>query len=181
MINIPYSKEEIIQGLQDASLETIKWISEQDLGNFTKTVDSKWSTAQQLDHLIKSIQPIVMVLGKPRFIMRFMFGKSNRETRFYSVVVAKYEAKLAGGGVAPKQFAPKNYSEDEKRGLLDKFTSLAEKLEKRVSGLSEKELDKYVLPHPLLGKLPLREMMFFTIHHTHHHLKSLKSLYGVTT
>lgn len=33
------------------------------------------------------------------------------------------------------------------------------------------ELDKYILPHPLLGKLTIREMMYFTIYHVEHHKK----------
>ena len=44
--------------------------------------------------------------------------------------------------------------------------------------LSEKDLDKYILPHPLLGRMPLREMLFFTIYHTQHHTNSIKELYG---
>ena len=37
------------------------------------------------------------------------------------------------------------------------------------------DLDKYVLPHPLLGKVTLREMLYFTIHHNEHHLELLKA------
>ncbi|MFN2437645.1 MAG: hypothetical protein ABR503_00495 [Chitinophagaceae bacterium] len=36
---------------------------------------------------------------------------------------------------------------------------------------SEEEIDRFVLPHPLLGKLTLREMMYFTIYHVEHHHK----------
>jgi len=38
-----------------------------------------------------------------------------------------------------------------------------------LSGFSEEDLDKLILPHPLLGKLTLREMMYFTIYHVQHH------------
>jgi hypothetical protein len=42
---------------------------------------------------------------------------------------------------------------------------------------SEAQLDEYVLPHPILGKLTIREMLYFTIYHaTHHHLATLKNL-----
>jgi hypothetical protein len=34
---------------------------------------------------------------------------------------------------------------------------------------SEAELDAYRLPHPLLGRLSVREMMFFTLLHNRHH------------
>ena len=38
-----------------------------------------------------------------------------------------------------------------------------------------KDLDVYILPHPLLGKVTLREMLYFTIHHNEHHLELLQN------
>jgi hypothetical protein len=34
---------------------------------------------------------------------------------------------------------------------------------------SEVQLDHYILPHPLLGKVTIQEMMYFTIYHAEHH------------
>jgi len=34
---------------------------------------------------------------------------------------------------------------------------------------SETALDLYILPHPLLGKITLREMLYFTAYHVYHH------------
>ncbi len=42
---------------------------------------------------------------------------------------------------------------------------------KRVDSFSEAQLDALILPHPLLGKLTLREMLYFTIYHVQHHEK----------
>jgi hypothetical protein len=35
---------------------------------------------------------------------------------------------------------------------------------------SEDDLDNHRLPHPLLGKLTVREMLFFTLYHIQHHM-----------
>jgi DNA-directed RNA polymerase subunit L len=35
----------------------------------------------------------------------------------------------------------------------------------------EVEFDRYQLPHPILGKLTMREMLFFTIYHTLRHAR----------
>ena len=35
----------------------------------------------------------------------------------------------------------------------------------------EKELDEYYLPHPILGKLTVREILFFTIYHNLRHAR----------
>jgi hypothetical protein len=38
------------------------------------------------------------------------------------------------------------------------------------------QLDKYIAPHPLLGKITLRELGYFTIHHMYHHLESIQKM-----
>jgi hypothetical protein len=35
---------------------------------------------------------------------------------------------------------------------------------------SEAELDRYTLPHPLLGDLTMREMLCFTLYHNQRHI-----------
>lgn len=39
----------------------------------------------------------------------------------------------------------------------------------RVDSWTEQDLDTVLLPHPLLGKLTVREMLYFTIYHAQHH------------
>lgn len=173
-----YSKEEIIAALEEKSLQLIKWVSEQENDKFCISIDEKWSTAQQLSHITKSIKPLVMILSKPKFVLKLLFGISNRETRSYLSVVEKYNTKLNQGGLATNPFRPKTFTISNKKRLLDKYIGYSEKLERLVSRYSEKDLDKYILPHPLLGKLTLREMIFFTIYHTQHHTDSLEKLYG---
>ena len=173
-----YQKEEIIAALQEKSVSLIKWISEQDDDKFGISIDEKWSTGQQLSHLTKSIKPLVMILSKPKFVMKLVFGTSNRDTRNYIAVVEKYNAKLAKGGVSTRQFSPKPILPEAKKRLVASYSAYSEKLERLVKRYSEDDLDKYILPHPLLGKLTLREMMFFTIYHMQHHTDSLKELYG---
>jgi len=46
---------------------------------------------------------------------------------------------------------------------------VADKLCRKTMKHSEAALDKYILPHPLLGKLTLREMLYFTAYHVAHH------------
>jgi len=39
---------------------------------------------------------------------------------------------------------------------------------------SELQMDRIRLPHPVLGKLSVREMLFFTLYHNQHHLDAAK-------
>ena len=38
------------------------------------------------------------------------------------------------------------------------------------------DLDRYLLPHPLLGKITLREMLYFTTFHIQHHQQTIENL-----
>jgi molybdopterin synthase catalytic subunit len=51
------------------------------------------------------------------------------------------------------------------------YENVVKKLNKVAQKCSEKDLDYYVIPHPLIGKLTLREMLFFCIYHVQHHHK----------
>ena len=61
-----------------------------------------------------------------------------------------------------------------KEKLLKSYKKEQEKFEKRLSKFSEKELSTLLLPHPLLGKLTLREFGYFTHYHTKHHLENIQ-------
>jgi len=115
----------------------------------------------------------------PAFALRYKFGKPNRPGRSYDQLVQRYQEKLAAitGAQAPSRFLPDKIAESDKAERIARFRKEKEKLSKQISNWSEAKLDKCLLPHPLLGKLTLREMLFFTNYHTQHHLKILKDKY----
>jgi hypothetical protein len=99
-------------------------------------------------------------------------GKANRPSRTYNELVKKYQGKLHQGGKAPKRFAPEKARWDQKQQLMEDLKREVTTLNKRLKKYSEASLDELILPHPLLGKLTLRAMLYFTIYHAghHHHL-----------
>ena len=146
--------------------------------SFEKGPEGKWNTSQHLDHLIKSTKPLNSILGKPKLVIRSMFGKSNRASRSYEALVNKYQSKLAEGPVvAPASFLPKGFAKIDKLKAISIFEKEIERLISISKKWSEKDADIYILPHPLLGKLTVREMLFFTAYHTQHHHKILEANY----
>lgn len=131
----------------------------------------KWSAAQQLHHLRKSAAPVALALRLPRFVPRLLFGTANRPSRSYQEIAARYQAKLDGGGKAPGRFEPG--PAPERARLLAGLTKTHHQLARLAAKLTESELDTLILPHPLLGKLTMREMLYFTIIHIHHHRERL--------
>ena len=57
--------------------------------------------------------------------------------------------------------------------LMAKREDFTKQLWLAIGSWREQDLDRYVLPHPLLGKLTLREMLFFTLYHNYHHVRNV--------
>lgn len=170
-------KEEIIKMHATLHVEISGFV--RTLGPEQKSTDiyGKWSVIQNLNHLNKVFGFLNKAFAKPKFILRFAFGKPNRKGRNYQELEARYHEKAQGPAVAPKIYnAEENASlsaeavEKEFQLLSQKFLRIVEKK------WSEKQLDKYLLVHPLLGKLTIREMLYFVHWHTNHHFKAIKKI-----
>ncbi|MCK6616894.1 MAG: DinB family protein [Cyclobacteriaceae bacterium] len=137
---------------------------------FTRPLAEKWSPAENAEHLALSVKPLILAFSLPRFALRLTFGKPNRPGRTYDQVVEKYKAKLAAGGKASGPFIPKKLAmRDNTEAVIQQFTDAYKRFASRLNSWADEQLDRYLLPHPLLGKLTLREMLYFTIYHVSHH------------
>jgi len=170
-----HDKPQITSALNENVDTFNNYISSLNKEQFEATPEGKWSAGQNLDHLIRAMKPLQSAYGLPKFALRIMFGKTNRPSKTYNELVAKYKAKLAAGGRASGPFIPPFISFEKKDELIKKYAEQKQKLITKIEKQSEKDLDVYILPHPLLGKVTLREMLYFTIHHNEHHFELLKS------
>jgi hypothetical protein len=138
-----------------------------------------WSPAGNVRHLNKSIQPLARALRLPRFALRLLFGKAREPSRTYAGLRDTYLAILkqgAGAGPFAPEPAPELGNDDGRRvQLMATRADLSQKLWRAIGSWREEDLDRYRLPHPLLGKLTLREMLFFTLYHNYHHVQSIAS------
>jgi hypothetical protein len=171
------NKSEIQQQLRNNHLRFIKQITILSDSDFLLSTNNKWTAGQQLEHIVKSVRPVNLALILPRFLLRIVFGKANRTSKSYEALVEKYHAKLATGYKASAAFLPKSVGVRNRESLSKRLHALIDSLVSRVDTFSEEQLDLFILPHPLLGKLTLREMLYFTIYHAEHHEKlTLKNL-----
>lgn len=164
------NKTEIISELRKATAQykTVEPLNEQQL---YATENDKWSVAENLEHLILSVKPVNLALGLPKITL-LAFGKANRPAKNYDEVVAYYQSKLQEGAKATKDYIPAK--QRNKAELLQDFSLKHETLINKLESWSEGDLDKYFLPHPILGKLSVREILFFTIYHINHHYKTIQ-------
>ena len=131
--------------------------------------NGKWTPAQQLEHILRAVRPVSMALLVPKWFLLWRFGKPNRAARDYEALVARYSEKLVAGGRALGRFLPPAVSGSEVERMAADLRNVVSKFIQRVNGWSERDLDRVLLPHPLLGKLTVREMLFFTMYHVRHH------------
>jgi hypothetical protein len=118
-----------------------------------------------------------LVLGLPKWLVKLVFKKANRPSKSYDKLIEKYLDRLGKGGRASGRFIPGRVEPVRKTVIGNRIEETVLRLSQSLQKYSEEELDELVLPHPLLGKLTLREMLYFTIYHVeHHHNTTMQNL-----
>lgn len=176
------NKTELIQLLETNHNTFIQLMEGLSAADFEKQTADKWTPGQQLEHILRSVSPVSLAFSLPGFVLRLVFGKANRPSRSYEALVAKYHAALQKGGKASGRFEVKKPVPVENRNsLLTALRRTVLQLNRLSAATSEADLDKYILPHPLLGKLTLREMLYFTAYHVQHHQCSVQDIVSTQT
>ena len=170
----PQTREEILRAFAQQETDSVAYWDAFDTESFFRKIGSSWSPAETVRHLNKSTRPVVMALGLPKFLLRLRFGKAKRPSVTYDQFCARYDQALAEGCQAGR-FAPSAQSQRDpetwRRSIMDDFGQLNRELRKKIERWSEAKLDALQLPHPLLGNLTVREMLFFTLYHQRHHME----------
>jgi len=141
---------------------------------FEYAPEGKWSAGQQMEHLIKSTSPLHIGMGLPKFLIKLKFSKANRPSKTFDQLVERYKEKLSLGGVASAAFTPQKVDFNQKEKLINQLQNNIESINQKLDKWAEAQLDEFIFPHPLLGKITIREMMYFTIHHADHHRNLIK-------
>jgi hypothetical protein len=170
----PQSGADILGALRGLHSEADAYLRTLSASTFVEPQGEKWSPADHVRHLRKSISPLVPALAMPRFVILGMFGWSRRGSHSYPALREIYLRALDDGGQAGR-FAPSPRplpadAEHYRDEILAEWQRTSDELLVEIARWPETSLDRCRLPHPLLGKLSVREMLFFTLYHNSHHL-----------
>ena len=172
-------REAIAEVLEEKHKALFDWLESKPEEHWESGPEDRWTVGQHFLHLLKSIKPLNDALSMPSLLMRTQFGKNNREVRSYDTVAERYEEKLSKNldrakvfneKLKPPKLADRTY-------ILNRLQTENKKLQYKVRRIKDKNLDNLVLPHPLMGKMPVREIIMWTAHHVDHHTQSLKKDY----
>ncbi len=169
------NKTNIINALNDSTDQFNELISKLTNDQFEININNKWSAGQDLVHLIKVLHIVNIGFTLPKLVLQLLYGINKNEIRPFNELQTIYKNALEGGAKTPSIYIPKPVLFKEKVNLIKKHQSLNESLINKINNHSEKELTSFRLPHPILGKVTLAELAFFTSFHTAHHIELLKT------
>lgn len=170
------TKSEIITAAENAFAQLTQTCNGLGEVAFFNRPGEKWSVAENVQHLIISTNTSSLAWKLPLFLVKIIGGTPNRNSRTYDELKEKYYKKLREGGRASSRFIPKPAEiKKGKQKLIDNWNkATATFIKTLTTNRSEKDLDSYLVKHPLLGRITLRELGYFTIFHTEHHLHNIQ-------
>lgn len=177
------TKTDLMQQLRDVQHQLTETTSAMPASQFHAGTEESWSAAGYLKHLILSIKPFAKAMKMPPDRLEKRFGLSDRPSVTYDEMVAKYQSRLDEGiraedfnPVTPSYYRVPEEVEDEKTYLIETWNESNTRLLDALEQWSEEDLDSHQIPHPAVGLITLREMVFFTVYHNTLHWNDIRSL-----
>lgn len=143
---------------------------------FKFNIPGKWSIAKNIEHLgtANNITAVGFITPKP--VLKIIAGGATSQHRSANQIASTYLLKVAEGAKSPVLYLPKPIPGLGKSVTINIWKFSVNNLMKAISSWSDSDLDVYQLPHPILGKISAREMLFFTVFHNYFHLNTMKAL-----
>jgi hypothetical protein len=165
----------IISSTENIVAEILKVCKQMDNDHFFHS-EGKWSVAENLEHLRLSFAKSWKGLFIPKFISKMMFGKPAHQSLPYEVLEEAYKQKLKTGAKASKEYMPLiDRNKSSKEDLMKRFEQTATRYLNEIRYYwEEKTIDEYQFPHPILGNITARELMYFNIFHCWHHFNTMR-------
>ncbi|HUQ89218.1 MAG TPA: DinB family protein [Vicinamibacterales bacterium] len=174
------SREDIVAALTIAEHDVAAFFTSLTSEELASRVGAAWTASEQLAHLNIAVGAVAKGFAAPKLLLRLRFGRSRRPGLSYVELRDTYRARLAAGGRASAEFTPPAIDvaassiETRRNDLLERWRRRNGRLRGAVSSWSEKQLDTIQIPHPLIGSISAREMLYFTIYHSEHHIAATK-------
>lgn len=173
------SHASLIQALTAAEAEVAAFFESLSDHEFVLRQGAAWSPAGHLAHLNISVNATARGFSIPKLLLRVRFDGSRRPSRTLDQLTSDYLTRLGAGAGASGRFVPAPETvagppADVQRALLSRWQRVNDRLRSALMTWSERDLDRLQFPHPILGLITARELVFFTIYHGPHHIAGAK-------
>jgi hypothetical protein len=166
------TKSEILTKINRAHSEF--WEASIQLPNVNVSINGKWSVSQNVEHINISLSRLNNYLLLPKSSIESSFGLSDRISVSKDELFKIYVNAMANGAKATARFIPELNLETSTQELVRNGKDLLREFISNLQNWSEEELETYNCPHPILGKITVREILYFTIYHVEHHNEIIK-------
>jgi len=176
LVSAPAAPRALAAEARRIHAESVRYWSAYSLADFFRRPGRDvWAPADQVRHLTRAIRAVNRGLTLPRLALLVLFGWARRPSRDFDVLVTDYKAALARGGQAGR-FAPavleaSGQTAAGRARIMAHHAEAIDRFARVLEQWSDAALDRYRLPHPLLGKLTVREIAYFTLLHNVHHVR----------
>ena len=168
------NKSEIIANLNTA--HSAFWKTAIHFPNPTISLNGKWSVSQNVEHINIALLRVSNYLALPKSSINSNFGLSERASTNNETIIEMYRNALENGVKTTDAFIPKIYLETSIEELVSQGKDSLTAFISNLQNWSEEELEMYNCPHPIFGKITVREILYFTIYHVQHHNETIKKM-----
>jgi len=182
----PQNKSDIVEHLTTIQHNLTDDIARMSDAQFCNGTVESWSAKDYLKHLLLSTKLMTKGMELPAEALQSRFDLSGRASRSYAEVIQVYKKRLDEGiraedfdRVVPMGYRFPEGITDERAYLVQSWDETNQRLINATQHWSEGELDSLQMPHAAIGRVTLREMLFFTIYHNTLHWHDMQHAAGL--
>lgn len=172
------NKAQIVQAIQQSHQALWQTCEQLSAAQQQQQESGRWSALQHVHHIQKGLGAFVRYLQLDKQTITTTFGLADHASVSVEALLEQYHLKLGEGIQSTSRFNPDETTTLVLSEMKEQGASYLLALEQALHNWSESELDTYACPHPALGNLTVRELLYFTSFHATHHENGIKRLFA---
>jgi hypothetical protein len=169
----PRTLPEILAALEAGSREIETYFLALPHAAFFDGDDARWSPAHHLSHLTLGHKRVARALGSPAALPAHASGRSRGFAEIREIYVTGLPL-VPAERLVNNPLPPRLEPDATQSQVVGDYVAASARLREAAAVWSEADCDARAVPHPFLGLLSAREMLFFFVVHDRHHLDGVR-------
>jgi hypothetical protein len=175
-----HNKSEIATALNQQNLELQSFLVSIPSEKFFDNSNEKWSVGHHVRHITSAVNRVAQGLANPGVLPKREPATASRD---FVTLKQTYLDTLQNTPVETlRQFGSRVTLEEHdnleayKTLMISSFADAITNFNTALEGFDEEHFEALGMPHPLLGIISSREMVFFIVYHNTHHHNGIQKL-----